>query len=124
MTLKKVGGVTLPVPTTGVSYGQHLGEVVKPIVGFASKTVGKSGEAPVGQGVQVSETLSKGVVTDGHTIRVSGGRTLNLGNYESARIDVGIEVPTTKVLLDDAYEFASDWVSEKIEEAVASAVKP
>jgi hypothetical protein len=49
---------------------------------------------------------------------VEGGRVLNLGNYESARITVAITVPTTVDQLSEAYEFASDWVSAKIEESV------
>lgn len=54
------------------------------------------------------------------TVHVNGSRTVNLGNYESAKIDVGITMPTTKDDLVSAYEFASDWVSEKIKEVTDS----
>jgi len=107
-------------PNSGVSYAAHLQQPVhhaKPIVGMASteKTVGGQ---PLPGGINESETVHPGVLTDGMSITVEGGRTLNLGNYESARIGVTVTVPCDKDTLNDAYDFATEWVSQKITEAV------
>jgi hypothetical protein len=56
-----------------------------------------------------------------HTVEVGGGMTLNLGNFESARLDVRLSVPTTKEDLEAAYDWASDWVSEKLVQASKAA---
>jgi hypothetical protein len=58
-----------------------------------------------------------------HNLAVAGKMTINLGNYESAQIMVSLTVPCTKETLEDAYAYASDWVSDKIESAVAKAKK-
>lgn len=58
-----------------------------------------------------------------HNLAVAGKMTINLGNYESAQIMVSLTVPCTKETLEDAYNFASDWVSDKIENAVNKAKK-
>jgi hypothetical protein len=71
-----------------------------------------------------NETLSKGTVIPAdqlHLIEVGGGMTINLGNFESTRIDVRLTVPCTKDDLEEAYEFATNWVGEKIGKAVAEA---
>lgn len=68
------------------------------------------------------ETIASGVVIPpDKLIRVSieGGRTVNLGNYESARINVSISMPCTKEDLNETYEWASKWVDEKVSEAVS-----
>jgi hypothetical protein len=74
-------------------------------------------------GVSQSQTLNPGVFVNkqfGMSITVEGSRTLNLGNYESARIGVNITVPCEPTTLNDAYEYATNWVSEKITEAEKS----
>jgi hypothetical protein len=106
-------------------YDKHL--VSTPVTGTTTVTKSKS----LGGGVKEEslvksdvETVNKGlgVAKDQlHMIEVGGGQTINLGNYESARIDVRITVPCTKDDLEAAYEWASDWVSAKIQEAVSSA---
>jgi len=44
----------------------------------------------------------------------SAGLTLNLGNYESARIDVSVKVPCYREELDEAYAFATKWASDRL----------
>jgi hypothetical protein len=55
------------------------------------------------------------------TINVSSGITLNLGNYESLRVDVGITLPCkpTKKDVEDTYAKALQFVEEKLAEQVA-----
>jgi hypothetical protein len=57
------------------------------------------------------------------TVTVGGSQTVNLGNYESAKISVSATIPCTKESMDDAYEFVSTWVSSKIEDAIKEAKK-
>lgn len=47
-------------------------------------------------------------------VRISAGLTLNLGNFESLRIDCAVELPCLPEDLESAYEEASDFVQEKI----------
>lgn len=41
------------------------------------------------------------------------GQTLNLGNYNSLRIEVGLSVPCTMEDLDATYDYAFGWVDER-----------
>jgi hypothetical protein len=113
MALKGVG-----TAVKGVDYGKHL--TAKPVVAHVSTSKAVKG-AEVASSVEESKTLHKGVFTDGTLITVEGSRTLNLGNYESARVGVTLTVPCTKDTVDDAYEYATNWITGKIEEAVALA---
>lgn len=49
-------------------------------------------------------------------VGMSLGLTLNMGNYESARFDVSIEVDTTKEDFDMDYHHAKKWVEARIKE--------
>ena len=102
----------------GKDYSQHL--KTKPVTAEVSSSKSVAGKE-VAQSMGETEILHAGVFTDGMSITVEGGRTLNLGNYESAKIGVSITVPCDKESLNDAYTYATEWVSAKIEEAVALA---
>lgn len=54
-------------------------------------------------------------------VMVGGSYTVNLGNYESAKIHVELSIPFPKTEIEQAYDFASEWVSKKVEEAVKQA---
>jgi hypothetical protein len=56
-------------------------------------------------------------------IKVGGSVTKNMGNYNSIKIEVMLELPckSTKESLQKAYVYASEWVSDKIEEEIAIA---
>lgn len=58
--------------------------------------------------------------TEPAKVEVSLGLTLNLGNFESARISVGVTVPCYKEETDAAYEWAKNWVSERTRREVES----
>lgn len=67
------------------------------------------------------ETVHKGVMVAADQmcqVHVGGSHTVNLGNYESAKISIGITMPCTKADINDTYEFATNWVSEKMTDAV------
>ena len=108
---------------TGVDYQQHLKEQMletQPVTGMVSTSKSVSGEEIAGS-LSETQTLNVGVFSDGMSIRVEGGRVMNLGNYETARVGVTITVPCTKDTLEEAYQYATEWVSNKINEAVGMA---
>lgn len=47
-------------------------------------------------------------------VSVAMGMTINLGDYQSARIDVSVSLPCYREEVDDAYAHAREWVEEKI----------
>ncbi len=49
-------------------------------------------------------------------VKVSGGMTHNLQQYEFLRLDVSVSIPCKRSRLEEAYEFASQMVSDKIGE--------
>jgi hypothetical protein len=92
-----------------------------------------------GQASEVIEKVSGGQVVDSITnensfpvkikdlegnvtrVRVSGGLTKNMGNYESLRVDVSIEMPcpATPEGVEKAYQYCAVWVPERIKNMVA-----
>jgi len=56
--------------------------------------------------------------TEPATVSLEYGLTLNMGNYESCRLTVGIRLPCYKEQVEEAYEAASSWVETKISEQV------
>lgn len=57
-----------------------------------------------------------------HKVSFSLGYTVNAGNFESLRIDVGLEIEGKPGETPaQTYERASEWVSKKLEEQVQQA---
>ena len=107
-------------------YSQYL--TSKPITGKTSVSKVQTYPGGVKEETQIvdeTETIGKGQVIASHqlhTLMVGGGMTIGLATkFEFARIDVQLTVPCTKDDLEAAYDFASDWVSTKIQAAVADA---
>jgi sorbitol-specific phosphotransferase system component IIBC len=110
-----------PAPAVGAEFDKHLATDK----GKASTTVDTSHK-----GVQKTSTTTNETVKAGDSapapasqllrIYVEGGQTINLGDYNSARITVGIEVPTTFKGVEAAYKWAEEFVSGKIEDTVKS----
>lgn len=70
---------------------------------------------PTGPEKVSDETIEvRNFQTEPARVAVDYGLTINLGNYESARIGVSITVPCYLEEANDAYTFAVDWVSERI----------
>lgn len=51
-------------------------------------------------------------------VGLSGSRTLNLGNYESAKIEVFIQLPVPVSNLEAGHKFCTEWVEAKLNEAI------
>jgi hypothetical protein len=98
----------------GTDYTEHLGTGIEKSVSVVKgKDTGPLGTSTL----EFPGAFCKKAT--GCSVTVSGGRTLNLGNYESARIDVAITVPCDPELINAAYDWGSEWVSTKITEAVS-----
>jgi len=54
------------------------------------------------------------------TVKVAYGLTLNLGNYESGRVDAGVELPCYPEEVDDAFKEAWDKCEREVIEQVAA----
>lgn len=104
-----------PPPPAGVDYTKHL-DTAQPVVSKTTITKKKASELVEDLLQDKTEVVNPAVFST-MQISVGGGRTLNLGNYESARIDVCVVVPCTKESLEESYEWASTWVSEKLIQA-------
>jgi len=80
---------------------------------YVNRSVGKANDMPVPEGdedviaVHNFATMPALVTVDYHL-------TLNLGNFESARIGISVQVPCYKEEIDDAYEFAAAWAEERL----------
>lgn len=53
-------------------------------------------------------------------VRVGAGLTINLGDYESLRIDCSVTLPCHRGELDAAYAAASDYVADKLTQEQAN----
>lgn len=62
-------------------------------------------------------------VVEAAEVSLSRGRTVNLGNFESVRVDVGIKVPCYLEEAVDAFEFAKRFTAERLEDEVNMVVK-
>lgn len=51
-------------------------------------------------------------------ISFEAGLTLNLGNYESAKVTVGLKLPCDPRDLDAAYEKGKQWVAHRLQSEV------
>jgi uncharacterized protein GlcG (DUF336 family) len=71
---------------------------------------------------QESETLVPGLFhTNGMKITVEGGTTINLGNYESAKIGVSVTIPCSPDTMNEAYDYGLAWVGERISKETKNA---
>lgn len=102
-------------------YAQHLSTPIKASTSMTKKQASSSGEVLM---KAEEETLNKGVMIPAHELillTIEGGSTVNLGNYESARIGVSLRVPATKDTLNEVYAWGTDWIGEKIKSVVKEA---
>jgi hypothetical protein len=90
-------------------------EKVVPTQVFVSRQFFKSGkEKGKATGEDEVLTINK-FVTEPAKVQVEYGLTLNLGNYESARVSVAVTVPCYREEIEDAHAFAADWCEDKLE---------
>lgn len=54
-------------------------------------------------------------------VGIVAGQTMNLGNYNSARVSVSLKLPCAEKDLDETYERALAWVDEKMSALILQA---
>lgn len=72
--------------------------------------------------MRMSEVVNNAVVNDSTKVNVTLGYTLNLGNFQSLRIDLGIidsrrDGETVNEAFDRVYNFVEQKLTDKINEA-------
>lgn len=102
-------------------FDEHLSSEPIKANSTMTKKAGKADETLVKES---AETLHPGVLIAPdqlYLLTVEGGTTINLGNYESARVGISLRVPTTKDDLDASHDWAVEWIGKKINAMVAEA---
>lgn len=89
-------------------------ETVKATTATVTKVYGKIG-APE---TKDEEIAVRTFITNPAMVEIGYGLTLNIGNYESARIDVRISLPCYREETDDAFAFAKKWTEDRIQTEV------
>ena len=107
-TLVETGGVRLFSSTC----------TTKPVTGMVSSCQIRRGKEVASVGVRNEDAPPRGV-HDGMSITVEGGRVVESGQLRDGPYWRHDHVPCDKESLNEAYTFATDWVSDRIEEAVA-----
>lgn len=104
---------------TGTNYAKHLG--VTAVTGSVNLQTYQANTAGALKNVTTEVAVNKGVVDGGCKVGCSGARTVNLGNYESVKISVWLEMPCAKDDIASTYDFITDWVGEQLTAAVKQA---
>jgi hypothetical protein len=114
------GGDLVVNPDGSIPTVPPLGELPKlvekpPVQAKTTATVTKQFGKDSSKQEVTEETLAVHTfITQPAVIGVEAGLTMNLGNYESARISVSISVPCYAEERDAAYNEACKWVEERI----------
>lgn len=66
--------------------------------------------------VEDEQIAVRTLLVDGAEVGLSRGLTINMGNFESVRLDVSIKVPCYLEEVSDAFEFAQRFTEERLEE--------
>jgi hypothetical protein len=79
----------------------------------------KAGESEKEQPPKEETLAVRCFVTEPAKVSFEYGVTMNLGNYESARVTVQLSVPCYREEIEEAAEFAKSWVEKRIQSEVA-----
>ena len=79
------------------------------------------GKTPTTEQTTKNETFAiHRFVTEPAKVTIDRSLTINLGNYESARLGVSVTVPCYVEDVDNAYERARIWVEKRVQQEVDS----
>lgn len=91
----------------------------RPLTVSVQRTFGKIAAAEADE-----QTLEvKTFAVEPAAVELGYGLTLNIGNYESARVDVRVSVPCYREEVNEAYEWAKKWAEERVREEVTNVRK-
>lgn len=97
-----------------------------PIKGTVKEEVTSTGKDADGEVTKKTEVkqdkeVNLGTVevpTQHALVEFSASMTKNLGNYESAKVHVGLTMPCDPEKIEEAFEYASGWVNGKLEQVL------
>lgn len=96
---------------------QQIDEVIaKASIVSVGRTVsvdGKKAADPEDDAVEEQIAVHRFVTTP-MTIKVGVGLSINLGNFEFAKLSVEMTIPCYKEEAEEAYAFAQSWVEQKV----------
>lgn len=81
-----------------------------------SKQLGKSGEQENAEEMLETRQFPEG--THPATVMYSRGVTINMGNYQTARVDVGIVLPCFPEEVEQVWEYGQALVAARLEKEV------
>lgn len=97
-----------------MSEGQGTTAATQAFIGKQFKENGVDGPL---EGEEEMLAVHQFITTPGQ-VRCELGLTINLGNFESAKLSVGLVVPCYKEESDAAFNFAKKWVAERVAKEV------
>lgn len=80
---------------------------------YVSKTIGTSRATKSSSEAEDVIAVHK-FETEPAKVTVDYALTINLGNYESAKIGVSVTIPCYMEEINSAYEFAQSWAEERL----------
>jgi hypothetical protein len=91
---------------------------------YKSKGEGTTNVQSKKTGTEVEKKSStQAVETDGTLVGFKVGHTMNLGNYESAKFEVWLVLPSMEGQIDADFKTCQEWADEKLAEVVEEAKK-
>lgn len=107
-----------PKALTHKDYSGHLGDPPAPPTAPVQTTQGKEVQGVVQVGEAITHIPVHSGVIGTAKVGCGGSRTVNLGNYESIKLSVYLEMPCDKDTLPQTWEFVSDWVGDHLSQAL------
>ncbi len=87
-----------------------------------SKGEGTATTKKKGESIEtVKKSTTDAVETDGTVVGFKVGHTMNLGNYESAKFEVWLVLPSTIETRDADFLTCQEWADKKLAEVVEEA---
>lgn len=104
-------------PNAPVDYSQHLtSKPITSMVTIEKKEKYAKWEGPIGM-TKVEHPGVFNKKNSGVSITVEGGQTITT-NFNSVRLGGSITIPCDPELINEAFEFGSDFLSQKFKEAL------
>lgn len=101
-------------PKSAAAVAQEPSAISHPLTAVVSRQYQTAGQPPEAPDVKNEVLEIQLFVTEPAKVSVGMGLTLNLGNYEAARIDVSLFVPCYREEADEAYKYAHGWVEGRL----------
>lgn len=113
------------VETLQANDGSVVGHVVVPDTGAPTPAMKKFESVHHADKTVTHKNESKPMVfaEPPCVVTMTGGQTINIGNYSSVRFDVGLSMPCKPSEVESTYEFIKGWIDMRLME-LQKEVKP